>query len=246
MTGDSWLEALQARQRRPCGLYTAIAIARWRLAAEMALRLSPAGIVLKTDAWNEALDDAASILAGTRPDRRYALMDVSTGILLLAHGHHLRICGDVRAIPLASRSVSALLDISTSDHCAFDDFRTVVGSYARVLAPGGILLLIHNSSASLTWQLFRYFGRTSPAYSGFPPAFYFSPTEVIAELERQGLTVIGRHYTNGLSWLGNALDHLPPLPRAITTTLASFELTHRIPLGSLIARQHVIYARRSR
>ena len=167
---DPWLVEFTRVMKREFGIYDAIAIERWRYLADMAVRLAPRGITLKTDAWNEAIGSNTSILISRDADTPIDIIDISPGILAYIKGNLKRVCADIRLLPYRGQSISCILDISTSDHCPPNEIEDILVGYHRVLVPNGILLLIHNSNNCIPWKIARWFGYHSPAYSGFPPS----------------------------------------------------------------------------
>ena len=104
--------------------------------------------VLKTDAYNEA--------RGIHPivDQWSAAEVVEKNRQMLAKArnrwpekHKQLHRGDIRALPFASESFDLVLDLSTIDHVA--KWQNVLEEYARILKPGGkILIIVWTNKAS--------------------------------------------------------------------------------------------------
>ncbi|HEY49185.1 MAG TPA: methyltransferase domain-containing protein [Dehalococcoidia bacterium] len=111
-------------------------------------------LLLKTDLWNEGIDDSAGDIHDFLGDiRRFAEVvgiDVSP-IICRSAGSRARdeelkvACADVRRLPFRSGTFDAVLDVSTLDHIPPDNIALVIGEYKRVLREGGTLTLIFDS-----------------------------------------------------------------------------------------------------
>lgn len=242
MTGSLWHEAFLLATTRRRGLYDQVAHERWRACIRRVIGDCAPGVVLKTDAWNEALGSPTSLLPETSPGLSVVLLDVSAGILKLAPAVTHRVVGDIRQLPLRPGQLSCILDVSTSDHCSTADLPAVVRGYAAALRPGGWLLLIHNSSRSLPWRLLRNRGRYSPVYDGWPPAYYFDPDDVARMVESSGFLITSRRWTNCFAWMAGLLNWLPPVPAQIAGRIGSLELHQELRSLGWLARQHVLLA----
>lgn len=74
------------------------------------------------------------------PDRQVTVVDVSSGMLSRARGRGLAcVRGDARTLPLADESVDAVTIVDAFHH--MPEQRTVLADVARVLAPGGVLVI---------------------------------------------------------------------------------------------------------
>lgn len=244
-TDDPWVSAFLKREAKGIRLYDEIAHRRWRKLIEIAVGNIDSGLVLKTDGWNEAIGGACSL---SQPifDRglQLAIMDISLGVLSRISGPCLLVNADLRHLPFGDKAIDCILDVSTSDHCPFSDMETIIGQYARVLRAGGRLLLIHNSSYSVVWQILRLVGHSSPAYSGFPPVYYFSPRRVRKLLISQGFKVSRVYYSNLFGWAKRLINGLPISSHRSVVSLAGLELYVPNMFLWCFARQHVVLAQR--
>jgi demethylmenaquinone methyltransferase/2-methoxy-6-polyprenyl-1,4-benzoquinol methylase len=74
------------------------------------------------------------------PDRQVTVVDVSRGMLSRARGRGLSsVQGDARRLPVADASVDAVTVVDAFHH--MPDQRTVLADVARVLAPGGVVVI---------------------------------------------------------------------------------------------------------
>lgn len=92
--------------------------------------------------------------------------------------------GDVTALPVADGSVDAVADFGIIHHVP--DWRAAITEIARVLKPGGQLVFEEVTSHALDRATYRWLFE-------HPSEDRFSGHEFVDELERQGLTVGGRH-----------------------------------------------------
>jgi len=149
---------------------------------------------LKTDVFEEAFGADALLerLAPLCPV--WIGMDVAAGTVRQARARselrcaHFLAC-DVRHVPLRSESLDAIVSNSTLDHFAERrDFETAIAELARLLGPGGRLLItVDNPRNPLLWPL-RWLShvRHSPFALGYTP----SATELRRTLQRAGLQVL--------------------------------------------------------
>jgi len=95
----------------------------------------------------------------------------------------------VRHVPLRSQSLDVIVSNSTLDHfAARRDFEEAIGELARLLGPGGRLLItVDNPRNPLLWPL-RWLShlRHSPFHLGYTP----SATVLRQTLQRAGLQVV--------------------------------------------------------
>ena len=197
----SWyLHPLAARQKREALLNW---FHRW-------LPTAPEGLLLKTDLFEEANGDDTllpDLLSTGRPivafdwlpplARRARLRMPSAAFLTLA--------ADCRSLPLASSSVSIALSLSTLDHSADPaDLHASITELARVLRPGGLLLLtLDNPLNPLYWPL-RLLSRIGQ--TPFPLGYTPTPAVLDRLLDQGGFDLLGR-------------DWLIHNPRLISTAL---------------------------
>lgn len=241
---DPWLSSLEGSLKTHVDeIYDRIAIARWRLAIEAIVGHSSGLTIVKTDGWNEA--GGHSLVETISHRNTVIVMDISPGILKRAMAlGHLGVLGSIDRMPFASWSIDVILDISTIDHLPQNTAPHVIEEYYRILKPGGRLLIIHNSSASLPWKIASKFGRVSPAYSGFPPAYYFDPSYIKRCIDRFFIIEQVR-CTNLFGWAKPWLNRLPVSGRSLIEALARIEL--HIPHWVLrpFGRQYVFFCRKS-
>lgn len=109
------------------------------------------GAVLKTDLFDEAVSDGLAPVLDLRSSRVVGV-DLNVEIVEAATRRHPSIeahVADVRALPFESESFDAVVSNSTLDH--FDHEREIavaVGELARVLRPGGRLVLTLDNPAN--------------------------------------------------------------------------------------------------
>ena len=164
---------------------------------------------LKTDVFEEAFG-ADALLERLAPlCQTWIGMDVAAETVRQArarselHGAQFLAC-DVRHVPLRSGSLDAIVSNSTLDHFAEQrDFETAIAELARLLGPGGRLLItVDNPRNPLLWPL-RWLSRLrrSPFALGYTP----SATVLRQTLQRAGLQVLDTcrliHNPRGVSTL---------------------------------------------
>jgi len=245
--GDIWFKAFRANRSRHAteGFYDEHSTFRWRYIVREVTRDLAAGVILKTDCWNEALGAQHDLVCAVEGSPKVILLDISLGILRSTEAYKARINGALCCLPFRTQSIDCILDISTSDHCAFSEFNSILTEYARVLKIDGKLLLIHNSALSIPWRLLRRFGVESPAYVNGPPAHYFDPRKVISSAQQNGFVVMRRYYTNLFSWLSCILNLFPANRLSKSRVFSDLERRYGLRMFSLIARQHVLHLRRT-
>jgi SAM-dependent methyltransferase len=148
---------------------------------------------LKTDVFEEAFG-ADALLGRLAPlGQTWIGMDVAAETVRQARARSEFRCahflaGDVRHVPLRSESLDAIVSNSTLDHFAEKrDFETAIAELARLLGPGGRLLItVDNPRNPLFWPL-RWLSRLrqSPFALGYTP----SATVLRQTLQRAGLLV---------------------------------------------------------
>jgi SAM-dependent methyltransferase len=101
-------------------------------------------IMLKTDAFDEAVSDGLSKVLESRA-RTVVSMDGSLRVLGLArktHGSILAVCCDVRQLPFATGSIDSVVSNSTLDHFPHTDHIAIsLRELHRVLREGGPMML---------------------------------------------------------------------------------------------------------
>ena len=149
---------------------------------------------LKTDVFEEAFG-ADALLERLAPlCQTWIGMDVAVGTVRQARARlrlrcaHYLAC-DVRHVPLRSESLDVIVSNSTLDHFAKRrDFETAIAELARLLGPGGRLLItVDNPRNPLLWPL-RWLSRLprSPFALGYTP----SAAVLRQTLEGAGLQVV--------------------------------------------------------
>jgi SAM-dependent methyltransferase len=151
------------------------------------------------------------------------------------------LAADARGLPLRTASLDLVLSTSTLDH--FDsrrEFVAAISEIARVLRPGGRLVLtIDNPSNPLYWPL-RWLGRTR--WVPFPFGYSPSGPRLREMLADAGLEVIAcetlihnpRIVSTVLFLALRRLLH-SRADRAIRGLLAAFEVLERLPTRGLTA-----------
>ena len=122
------------------------------------------GQVLKTDCFNETVDDYRS-LAGLFPPARttYIEIDQETVDKAKARNRDLKAWqGDIRSLPFDNHSFSAVFDLSTIDHIPPSDLNKALAEYERVLKLNGRLVLVSWCSTErreevVMWDTPQYF-----------------------------------------------------------------------------------------
>lgn len=180
----SWyLDPLVARQKREAHLEL---VAKW---AD-----KPAGRLMKTDLFEEAnggdqllfdLGRGCDLALGFDSD----LKIVARASLRSPGG--LGICflgGDARALPLRTGCIDVVVSSSTLDHFRKkSDFAVALQELARVLRPGGVLILtLDNPLNPLYWPL-RWLSFAGPFRLGYTP----TPGALRKQLDLAGLEAIG-------------------------------------------------------
>jgi ubiquinone/menaquinone biosynthesis C-methylase UbiE len=180
----SWyLDPLVARQKRDRHLKLFRA---WMPAA--------AGSGLKTDVFEEAFGEDA-LLGDLAPlAQTWIAMDVAAGTVRQARARmalpsvRFLVC-DVRRMPLRSASLDVVISNSTLDHFATrPEFEAAIAELARILRPGGRLLITTDNPHNLLYFPLRWLSRARwfPFTLGHTP----SPANFRKTLEQAGLRVI--------------------------------------------------------
>jgi SAM-dependent methyltransferase len=151
--------------------------------------------LLKTDMFEEAHGADQLLFELCQASDLAIGMDIDLATVQRARGrcpasaHPRLVAMDARAIGLADNSVDAVLSNSTLDHFERkEDFVQALSELARVLAPGGTLILsVDNVLNPLYWPL-RWFSRTGVTFRlGYAP----SPRALRGMLREAGLVERG-------------------------------------------------------
>jgi SAM-dependent methyltransferase len=137
---------------------------------------------LKTDCWNEAETEypIAPLMSGV------VCIELDPGRVERAREKHPGIefsQGSIEALPFADGSFARVFDFSTIDH--IEDPGTALDEYRRVLAPGGLLILI-------VWLTKQTPHSQETAWGG--KQFYFSGDQFRADLERRFSIIEERNF----------------------------------------------------
>jgi SAM-dependent methyltransferase len=110
--------------------------------------------LLRTDLWLECLgiDDLVTGVRGLE----FCGVDISDGS---CSGAKPIMPDSAQAsivkLPIKSENFDVVIDVSTIDHIRHPQVPSVIGEYARVLRPKGILLLCTDSKLSFPWEMYR-------------------------------------------------------------------------------------------
>jgi SAM-dependent methyltransferase len=179
----SWyLDPLAARQKQAVHLEL---LKRWAMGR---------GRLLKTDVFEEAngadqllleLGDYCDLAIGFDQDWE----TVARASFRCRQGRAVCLAAaDVRSVPLRANSIDLVLSTSTLDHFpAHEDFAVALQELARVLRPGGLIILTLDNPLNLLYWPLRWFSAAGPFRLGFTP----SPGALRRYLELARLDVIG-------------------------------------------------------
>jgi SAM-dependent methyltransferase len=242
----SWyLDPLVARQKRR--LYQAL-IGEWT-------RDHAPGTVLKTDLFEEAYGED-HVLFDLFPGTYTPLgLDISlatvrrTGERWPAARSRL-LAADVRCLPLRPGTVDLIISTSTLDH--FDsrgEFQEAIAELARVLRPGGLLVVAMDNPLNLLYLPLRWLSkrRASP----FPLGYTTTQAGLARSLEQLGLDVLVRgslihnpRIVSTLLFLGLRRLLRGRADGPIALALKFFDLFGRLPTRQLTACFIAVCARK--
>ena len=206
--------------------------------------------VLKTDSWNEGIEDGRNLISYTTEqngnvNRTVVCIDVSKYVCESANNLRSSEFAIVRATLLASpfRPVFDLvIDASTVDHMPLRLRRIWLSAEASALKPYGFLLISFDCRFNMFTELYHRFF-TRKVY----PEWTLTPTEVRGQLESLGFTIVREHaiFIAGFIWG----SHRPSFiltrlfkRRGILAFLRNRELSGNSKWLSFVAPQYVIVA----
>ncbi len=154
--------------------------------------------VLKTDLFEEAFGDDQ--LLGTFPAEAALLcgVDVAPEIVAKCQTRFARLRGglpaaDLRALPFRDASFDWIVSNSSLDHFdSREDLERALGEVARVLGPGGVLLLTLDNPRNPLYHGLRFASRRG--WAAFPMGETLSAQEAWAAMERHGLRSLEQRY----------------------------------------------------
>lgn len=218
---------------------------------EQTIRMLPAHPkVLKTDLWNEGVEDGRSLAQYAHPrgsDSGPVCVDISRYVCESASRLRTSDFQPIRATLLAPpfrATFDLVLDVSTVDHMPENLRKVWLSSEASVLKPGGVLLISFDCRLNLFDELYhRLFTRR------LYPEWTLVPSEVRAQLIERGFSIIREHaiFIAGFFWGA----HRPIFPLAgllrrkrVFKLFTEMELSKHSRWLSFVAPQYVIVARK--
>jgi SAM-dependent methyltransferase len=175
-------------------------------------------LLLKTDLWVECLgiDQLESMEGGFE----IVGIDFSKAICacskpMMANRNIL--CSDIKHLPFKSASFNIIVDISTIDHVHYSEASGVIGEYARLLKPSGILLVCIDSKLSFPWEVYRKFVLKYEAWSWL----WKYAREIVAT---NGLEIMKAFFANAFldSFSGLALPFAESRWNRLSSVLAQY------------------------
>jgi len=207
-------------------------------------------LVLKTDLWNEGIEDGRSLVSYASGST-LVCTDISRYVCESANRREdskskfQPVRATLLAPPLRA-TFDVILDVSTVDHMPQNLRAIWMSSEAYLLKPGGLLLISFDCRLNLLNELYhRLFTRK------IYPEWTMAPSEIRAQLRALGLDLIREHaiFIAGFFWG----THRPFFPLAgllrrkrIFKLLTGIELSNRSRWLSFVAPQYVIVARKNR
>jgi SAM-dependent methyltransferase len=154
-----------------------------------------AGVLLKTDLFEEAYGSDQLLFELDAHCEIALALDLSPTTVSRARERRPSGCGalflatDVRHVALQSRSVDLVISTSTLDHFpSRGDFELALAELARILRPGGQLIItVDNSRNPLYWPL-RWLSRTG--FAPYPLGYTPSPSGLVRCLRSAGLEAV--------------------------------------------------------
>jgi hypothetical protein len=208
--------------------------------------------VLKTDAWNEGVEDGRELISYTTEqtgnvNRTAVCIDVSRYVCESANRIRNSEFAIVRATLLASpfrRVFDLVIDASTIDHMPLRLRKLWLSAEASVLKPHGFLLISFDCRLNMFTELYhRFFTRK------IYPEWTLTPTEVRGQLESLGFNIVREHavFVAGFIWG----SHRPSFilarlfrRRGVLEFVRNRELSRYSKWLSSVAPQYVIVARK--
>ena len=201
MNDGAWAE-LGARAAPSWYLDPAVARQKREVHAALlqrALRYCPSPrLLLKTDLFEEAFGEdqilgdcpvPCALACGVD----YAVTTTARAARRFPHLAAGAAAADLRRLPFRDGAFDLILSTSSLDHFATDrEIDAALGELARVLAPGGVLVLTFDNLWNPLYHALRLAGRLGalPFALGRTP----SPARIPALLRRQGLETLERHW----------------------------------------------------
>lgn len=149
-------------------------------------------VVLKTDLWNEVVDNVRSfteVLYAIKP-RKMIFVEIDKRLCAIyqdRNNSHI-INADISNLPLNQGSIDLIIDISTSDHLSYHDFKKLVKEYYRVLKKGGHIVLFHLNGNYLN------IGRQKSIEDKFFPTFPRKEKEISYILNKYNFHICERRF----------------------------------------------------
>lgn len=212
--------------------------------------------VLKTDAFEEAVGDGLSrLVIHSAPGS--VVIDLARSVVTGACRRHAGLGGiqaDVRRLPFADRSFGLVVSTSTLDH--FPDaaqLEVALGELARVLQPGGALLLTLDNAANPLVALRNLLGagwRERLRLTPYAVGYTCGPRRLrrlvrAAGLEVCEVTAILHCPRAPAVWLAGLVQRWRPAAApAVHRCLAAWEVWGRLPTRSLTGYFVALHARR--
>jgi SAM-dependent methyltransferase len=234
-------EAFRFKDRAFCEIYAEL--------IKQTMKLLGRPLILKTDLWNEGIEDGRSLVEYAQGDDDSApiCMDICRYVCesanRLKNSDFEPIRGTLLAPPFRS-AFDLILDVSTVDHMPKNLRKLWLSSEGALLRPGGILLMSFDCRLNLFNEIYhRVF--TRKVY----PEWTLAPSEIRTQLKALDFKVLREHalFIAGLFWgthqplfpLAGVLRHGP-----IFELLKHSELSNHSRWLSFVAPQYVIVARK--